>query len=245
MEIMRSLAAAGKSILFITHKLKEVKEIADVITVIRQGRVVGTAEPTASEAELASMMVGREVEPHGRKVSVQPGRRRSSRFATSSCCDDRGLVAVNGVSLDVRAGEVLALAGVQGNGQTEFVEALVGMRPVESGTITLRGVATSPISRHARGPRRGTGPHPRRPSARRSGVLDVRRRQPGAQHAAARAIRSSWHAQLQRGQRIRRTARPRLRHPHDVHSGSGELPLGRQPAEGDRRSRAVAIRSSS
>jgi simple sugar transport system ATP-binding protein len=72
MDIMRSLAAAGKSILFITHKLKEVKAIADVITVIRQGRVVGTAEPTASEAELASMMVGREV-PHGREVAVRTG----------------------------------------------------------------------------------------------------------------------------------------------------------------------------
>ncbi|HUY16838.1 MAG TPA: ABC transporter ATP-binding protein [Acidimicrobiales bacterium] len=138
MEIMRSLAAAGKSILFITHKLKEVKAVADVITVIRQGRVVGTAEPSASESELASMMVGREVKLIVEKTAYDPGD-EVLEVRDLVVLDDRGLVAVNGVTLDVRAGEVLALAGVQGNGQTEFVEALVGMRPVESGSITLKG----------------------------------------------------------------------------------------------------------
>jgi ABC-type uncharacterized transport system ATPase subunit len=138
MDIMRSLAAAGKSILFITHKLKEVKAIADVITVIRQGRVVGTAEPSASEAELASMMVGREVLLTVEKSAYDPGD-NVLEVRDLVVRDDRGLIAVKGVSLDVRAGEVLALAGVQGNGQTELVEALVGMRPVESGTITLHG----------------------------------------------------------------------------------------------------------
>jgi general nucleoside transport system ATP-binding protein len=138
MEIMRSLADAGKSILFITHKLKEVKAIADVITVIRHGRVVGTAEPSASEAELASMMVGREVLLTVEKSPFNPGE-NELEIRDLVVFDDRGLVAVNGVSLDVRKGEVLALAGVQGNGQTELVEAIVGMRHVESGTITLRG----------------------------------------------------------------------------------------------------------
>ncbi len=138
MEIMRSLAAAGKSILFITHKLKEVKAVADVITVIRQGRVVGTAEPTESESRLASLMVGREVELTVQKTPYQPGE-EVLEVRDLVVLDDRGLVKVNGVSLDVRAAEVLALAGVQGNGQTELVEALVGMRPVVSGTITLRG----------------------------------------------------------------------------------------------------------
>jgi simple sugar transport system ATP-binding protein len=135
---MRSLAAAGKSILFITHKLKEVKAIADVITVIRQGRVVGTTEPTASESELASLMVGREVILTVEKSPYKPGD-EVLEIRDLVVLDDRGLVAVSGVSLDVRAGEVLALAGVQGNGQTEFVEALVGMRPVLSGSITLHG----------------------------------------------------------------------------------------------------------
>ena len=138
MAIMRSLAAAGKSILFITHKLKEVKAVADVITVIRQGHVVGTAEPSASESELASMMVGRNVQLTVEKSPFNPGA-EVLEVRDLVVLDDRGLVAVDGVSIDVRAGEVMALAGVQGNGQTEFVEALVGMRPVLSGTITLHG----------------------------------------------------------------------------------------------------------
>lgn len=138
MDIMRSLAAAGKSILFITHKLKEVRAVADVITVIRQGRVVGTTEATASESELASMMVGREVQLTVEKSPFHPGE-GVLEVRDLVVLDDRGLVAVDGVSLNVRAGEVLALAGVQGNGQTEFVEAIVGMRPVQSGTITLHG----------------------------------------------------------------------------------------------------------
>jgi len=138
MVIMRSLADAGKSILFITHKLKEVKAIADTITVIRQGKVVGQAKPTDSEAALASMMVGREVILKVEKASCSPGE---GVFEVRDLVirDDRGLIAVNNVSFDVRAGEILALAGVQGNGQTELVEAIAGMRKVESGTITLHG----------------------------------------------------------------------------------------------------------
>jgi len=138
MAIMRSLAAAGKSILFITHKLKEVKAVADVITIIRQGRVVGTANPTDSEGELASLMVGRDVNLTVEKSAFTPGD-EVFEIRDLVVRDDRGLIAVNGVSLDVHAGEILALAGVQGNGQTELVEAIAGMRPVESGTITLNG----------------------------------------------------------------------------------------------------------
>ena len=137
-EIMRSLTDAGKSILFITHKLKEVKAVADVITVIRQGRVVATARPTDSESALASLMVGRDVQLTVQKESFSPG---PVVFEVNDLVvrDDRGLVAVNGVSLTVHSGEILALAGVQGNGQTEFVEAIAGMRRVESGSITLNG----------------------------------------------------------------------------------------------------------
>ena len=138
MAIMRSLAEAGKSILFITHKLKEVKAVADVITIIRQGKVVGTAQPTDSESQLASLMVGRDVELKVEKSAFTPGG-EVFEIRDLVVRDDRGLVAVNGVSLDVRAGEIMALAGVQGNGQTELVEAIAGMRPVESGSITLNG----------------------------------------------------------------------------------------------------------
>jgi simple sugar transport system ATP-binding protein len=138
MAIMRSLADAGKSILFITHKLKEVKAVSDVITIIRQGKVVGTAQPTDSESQLASLMVGRDVELTVEKSAFTPGG-EVFEIRDLVVRDDRGLVAVNGVSLDVRAGEIMALAGVQGNGQTELVEAIAGMRPVESGSIMLNG----------------------------------------------------------------------------------------------------------
>jgi len=138
MAIMRSLADAGKSILFITHKLKEVKAIADTITVIRQGKVVGQAKPSDSEAALASMMVGREVILTVEKAGYTPGE-EVFEVRDLVVRDDRGLVAVDNVSFDVRAGEILALAGVQGNGQTELVEAIAGMRKVESGSITLHG----------------------------------------------------------------------------------------------------------
>jgi simple sugar transport system ATP-binding protein len=138
MAIMRSLAKAGKSILFITHKLKEVRAVGDVITVIRQGQVVGSVPPSTSESELASLMVGRDVNLTVNKEAGAPGD-DVLEIRNLVVRDDRGLAVVNGVTLDVRAGEIMALAGVQGNGQTELVEALAGMRRVESGTITLNG----------------------------------------------------------------------------------------------------------
>jgi general nucleoside transport system ATP-binding protein len=138
MDIMRSLKDAGKSILFISHKLREVREISDVITVLRQGRVVGEAEPSASEAELASLMVGREVELTVEKEAREPGG-EALVIRDLVVRDDRGIPVVNGVDLEVRSGEIVALAGIQGNGQTELVEALAGVRPIESGTITLGG----------------------------------------------------------------------------------------------------------
>jgi simple sugar transport system ATP-binding protein len=138
MEIMRSLAKDGKSILFITHKLKEVRAVADVITVIRQGRVIDSVRPTETEGQLASLMVGREVNLTVQKEATQLGD-TVLELRDVVVRDDRGLAVVNGVSLDVRAGEIVALAGVQGNGQTELAEAISGLRSVESGSITLRG----------------------------------------------------------------------------------------------------------
>jgi ABC-type uncharacterized transport system ATPase subunit len=138
MEIMRSLAKDGKSILFITHKLKEVRAVADVITVIRQGRVIDSVPPTETENQLASLMVGREVNLTVKKEEVELGD-TVLELRDVVVRDDRGLAVVNGVSLEVHAGEIVALAGVQGNGQTELAEAISGLRTVESGTITLRG----------------------------------------------------------------------------------------------------------
>jgi ABC-type uncharacterized transport system ATPase subunit len=136
--VMGELRTAGKSIVFITHKLREVKAVADRITVIRRGKVVGEASPQDSEEELAGMMVGRDVQLVVAKDPAQPGE-VSLRIAGLTIKDDRGSVAVDDLSLDVHAGEIVGLAGVQGNGQEELVEALLGVRVPESGSITLNG----------------------------------------------------------------------------------------------------------
>ncbi|WP_240669727.1 ABC transporter ATP-binding protein [Actinoplanes solisilvae] len=134
--VMRSLAETGKSIVFITHKLREVKAIADKITVIRRGRTVGTASPDTSEEELAELMVGRDVSLEVTKTPSDPGR-EVLKVSGLIVEDDRGVRAVDGVDLVVRSGEVLGIAGVQGNGQTELVEAIMGLRPSRAGTVEL------------------------------------------------------------------------------------------------------------
>jgi general nucleoside transport system ATP-binding protein len=137
-EIMRQLRASGTSIVFITHKLREVREVADRITVIRHGKVVGTASPTASNTELASMMVGRPVELTAEKDAPTLGE-KALVVSDLTVVDARGQVVVDGVSFDVRGGEVLAIAGVQGNGQTELTEALMGLQDHVTGSISLDG----------------------------------------------------------------------------------------------------------
>ena len=136
--IMRELKESGTSIVFITHKLREVREVADRITVIRRGRVVGTTTPDASESELASMMVGRTVQLTVEKQPFAPGD-VALEVEDLVVRDDRGHRVVDDVSFDVRGGEIFALAGVQGNGQTELVEALVGLQQDVSGSVRLRG----------------------------------------------------------------------------------------------------------
>jgi simple sugar transport system ATP-binding protein len=136
--VMRTLRAAGKSIVFITHKLKEVQAVADTITVIRRGRVVGSVAPSATENELATLMVGREVRLVVDKTPAEPGA-AALEVRDLVVADDTGARAVDGVSFTVRAGEILGIAGVQGNGQTELAEAIVGLRTPVSGHITLEG----------------------------------------------------------------------------------------------------------
>ena len=141
--IMRSLIAEGKSIIFITHKLKEVLAISDRITVLRDGKVVGTTTPSeTNEDELATMMVGREVILQVEKGPADPGD-PVLKVADLQVRDIRDQVVVRGVSFDVRAGEILGIAGVQGNGQTELVEALTGLAPVESGQVFVDGKETT------------------------------------------------------------------------------------------------------
>jgi simple sugar transport system ATP-binding protein len=137
--VIRALVAQGKSIIFISHKLKEVLAIADRITVLRRGRVVGATSPRqTSEEQLAAMMVGREVMLVVDKEPARPGA-ETLEVEDLVVLDDRRTIAVDKLSLTVRAGEVLGIAGVQGNGQTELVEALTGLRRVESGHVRLLG----------------------------------------------------------------------------------------------------------
>jgi general nucleoside transport system ATP-binding protein len=138
-EIMRTLTARGVSIIFISHKLKEVLEICDAISVLRLGKVVGHADPkTSTEASLASMMVGRDVILQVEKTPAQP-KEPVLQITELAVKDDRGLPAVDHLTLDVRAGEILGIAGVQGNGQTELVEAITGLRVPESGVVVING----------------------------------------------------------------------------------------------------------
>ncbi|MDX1612861.1 MAG: ABC transporter ATP-binding protein [Candidatus Promineifilaceae bacterium] len=144
--IMDDLRQRGVSIIFITHKLKEVLAIADRIGVLRRGKMVGTAEPeTATEQSLAELMVGREVILQVDKPPAHPEDVVLS-IRELVVLDERHHRAVKDMDLDVRAGEILGVAGVQGNGQRELVEALTGLRPVQSGTVQLMGQEISHAS---------------------------------------------------------------------------------------------------
>jgi len=134
--IIRQLKDGGTSVVFISHKLKEVQEIADTITVLRRGAVVGQKSPSATEDELAAMMVGRNVQLKVTKDAAKPGAVVLD-VENLTVADETGRVWVNGMSFQVRAGEILGLAGVQGNGQTELCEALIGLRPVSNGHVRL------------------------------------------------------------------------------------------------------------
>jgi len=137
--VMRQLTERGVSIIFITHKLKEVLAISDSITVMRRGQVVGSTTPAETDEQgLAAMMVGREVLFEVEKEPATPAD-VVLEVRDLIVNDERGIEEVRSVSFDVRAGEVLGIAGVQGNGQTELAEALTGLRSVVSGTIRLDG----------------------------------------------------------------------------------------------------------
>lgn len=138
-EVMESLVEQGNSIIFITHKLKEVMAVADRITVLRDGKVVGTVLPEeATRDSLAAMMVGREVSLVAEKSASKPGE---AVLAVNNLevLSDQGTPAVQDVSFEVHAGEILGVAGVQGNGQTELVEAITGLRESVAGEISILG----------------------------------------------------------------------------------------------------------
>jgi simple sugar transport system ATP-binding protein len=149
MQIMRRLVGEGKTVLLITHKLKEIKEVADVCTVLRRGRLiasVGVAE--TSEEKMAEMMVGREVSFHVEKAPAKPGKVVLS-VERLNVRNAKGLLGVKDLSFELRAGEILGLCGIDGNGQTELVRAITGLLPIESGKILLGGedIARLPIKK--------------------------------------------------------------------------------------------------
>ncbi len=138
-EIIRNLTEDGKSIIIITHKLKEIKQVADFCTIIRRGKHIDTVEvDKVTEEELASMMVGREV---SFKVDKEEHQSGAKTLEVKNLCveDSRGVMAVNNLNLQLNKGEILGIAGVDGNGQTELIEALTGLRKVKSGAIEVNG----------------------------------------------------------------------------------------------------------
>ena len=148
--VMGELTDRGQSVIFITHKLDEAMAVADDITVLRDGEAVGTVDgATTSEQELARMMVGRDVLFEGQERTTEPGD-LALEVEDLRVRDDRGLEQVGGIDLTVRAGEVLGIAGVDGNGQAELVEAVTGLRPVDSGTVTFQGEDITGTSRRER-----------------------------------------------------------------------------------------------
>lgn len=138
MAIMKQLRDSGRGIVFITHKLREVREAADQITVMRLGKVVGTAKPSDTAEELASLMVGRAVDLDVNKAAAKPGP-IVLQISDLSVWDHAGNKAVDNVSLQIHAGEILVIAGVQGNGQTELTEAILGTQSKIHGSIRLAG----------------------------------------------------------------------------------------------------------
>jgi ABC-type uncharacterized transport system ATPase subunit len=147
-DVIRSLTERGKSIVFISHKLNEVLEIADRITVLRRGQLIETLPAAgATEESLARLMVGRDVLLRVAKTPAHPAE-PLLEVEGLRVLDDRGIEKVRGVSLEVRAGEIVGIAGVDGNGQTEMIDAMTGLQPVESGVVRVAGNDVTRESAH-------------------------------------------------------------------------------------------------
>lgn len=140
MQIMKQLISEGKSIVFITHKLNEIKAVADRVTVLRRGKSIATVDvATTSKEEMSEMMVGRKVDFKIHKENANPTKTVLSVRHLNVVSKHHGKLAVNNVSFDVKAGEILCLAGIEGNGQSELIYAITGMEPLESGSVVLDG----------------------------------------------------------------------------------------------------------
>jgi len=148
LQVMKNLAASGVGVLFITHKLREVMAVADRVVVLRNGRVAGSTSPKETDEEgLAQLMVGRNVVLQVEKGEAKP-EAATLVITDLRVNDDRKHLAVDGLNLEVRAGEIVGVAGVEGNGQRELVEAICGMRPRLSGEVLVSGEATPDMHPH-------------------------------------------------------------------------------------------------
>ena len=229
--IIRSLQADGKSIIFISHKLNEVLEIADRITVLRRGKKIETVSSEgATEASLARAMVGRDVLLRVEKTPAQLG---DVLLAVKDLhvSDDRGIPKVRGVSFEVRAGEIVGLAGVDGNGQTELIEAITGLLKSESGAISVARAraASRERTRHAGRRRRA---HPGRPPAPGSRARVLDRREHRIARLRAAAVGKVGLAVSATAGRAGWGPHPRVRCPGRWPTCARRRPVGRQPAEG-------------
>ena len=236
--IIRSLTAAGTTIIFITHKLNEVLEVADDVVVLRRGRVAGTADPTTTtRQELANLMVGRDVELIVHKGPAKPGEVVLS-LHDAHVRNDRLDIVVNGVDLDVRAGEIVVIAGVQGNGQTELVEAIAGLRSFDTGEATIAGhhiERASPRTVSDLGVAhipedRGRDGLISTMTVAENYVLDTYHREPYSHRGILDPKAVEEHAAA---------GRQGVRHPHAVDRHPGGFAVRRQPAEGRRRARVL------
>jgi ABC-type uncharacterized transport system ATPase subunit len=138
LNMMRVLKSKGTSIIFITHKLREVKAVADQITVIRRGKVVGTVDPSTSQEQLASLMVGRDVDLNVDKSNSTPGA-TALKIDGLNIYDQSGRAIVSNLSIEIKSGEILAIAGVQGNGQSEIARAIMNLEAHVTGSIKIGG----------------------------------------------------------------------------------------------------------
>ena len=238
--ILDELRAQGKSIIFISHKLHEVLEVADRITVLRRGKMIETVpKEGATEESLARAMVGREVLLRVEKPPSTPGE-SLLRVDGLHVFDDRGLEKVRGVSFDVRAGEIVGIAGVDGNGQTELIDALTGLTPFAEGKISVADKEVDRASTSREMLDHGVG-HIPEDRQRRGLVLEFSIAENIALHDYN--IGAGLEARLALPEPPGRTGRAAdqgLRRPRRRSADARRRALRRQPAEGRRRARGRA-----
>ncbi len=236
MKIMKNLAKEGKSILFITHKLNEIMEVADRCTILRKGKYIGTVDiKDTTKEELSKMMVGRDVNFKVAKKPAKPGETvlKIENMTVPSKMHKNN--AVKNVSLNVRKGEIVCIAGIDGNGQTEFVHALTGLEKMTEGTITFNGVDISkaPIRERSKS---GMS-HIPEDRHKHGLVLDYTLEQ-------NMVLQRYWDTQFQKGGFIKQGAvreyAQRLIDQYDVRSGQGPITIARSMSGGNQQKAIIA-----